>query len=170
MNIIHKKVRATAAALIMVAYHPNTTASTIDPSELSDETGVRATTTIKQAIQPPTVAWHAVPGVDTDVMDGAHIGAIRIEKNGGGRICVRTDADGKFGDKYVMTNAAGDQATMTLEEVAVIPRKLDPTTSYDTAGCTTSTNTNILLALKKSGDGMKAGEYLMNLYFAIWDN
>ncbi|EEU3908431.1 hypothetical protein HBD59_000015 [Salmonella enterica] len=168
MNIILKKLVTTAAAVTLIAYHTNATATAVDPSDLSEESYMRATTTVKAAVEPPTVEWHAIEGVDTNVTDGAHIGAIRVTKIGGGRVCVRTDDAGKYGNKFVMMNGTGERATMTLDEVAVIPRVLEPTTTYATAGCTESKNTNILMALKKSGDGMHAGEYQMNLYFAIW--
>ncbi|EDQ9400349.1 hypothetical protein G3G68_004867 [Salmonella enterica] len=168
MNIIRKKIVTAAAVCVLILYHTNATATTIDPSELSGESIINATTTVKQAIEPPTVGWNATPNIDTDVMDGAIIGAIRIEKIGGGHICVRTDSNGKYGGTFVMTNETGVKAGMTLEEVATIPRKMDPTIVYDTGACTESTNQNILMALKKYGDGMAAGTYKMNLYFAIW--
>ncbi|EJB9125557.1 hypothetical protein MXG66_001733 [Salmonella enterica] len=168
MNIIRKKIVTAAAACILIMYYSNTTATTIDPSELTGETILTATTTVKQAIEPPTVTWNATPNIDTDVMDRTIIGALRIEKSGGGRICVRTDSNGKHGEKYVMTNETGVKANMSLEEVAAVPRVMDPSIIYDTAACTESSSQNILMALKKSGDGMTAGTYNMNLYFAIW--
>ncbi|EJB8839370.1 hypothetical protein MXG19_001121 [Salmonella enterica] len=168
MNIIRKKIVTAAAAGILIMYHANAGATTIDPSELSGESVLKATTTVKQAIDPPTVAWNATPGIDTGVMDKAIIGAVRIYKTGGGRVCVRTDSNGIYGKHYIMTNESGEQASMTLEEVAALPRVMDATIVYDTAACTESTSQNILMALKKYGDGMAAGTYNMNLYFAIW--
>ncbi|EEP5309659.1 hypothetical protein OFK37_000013 [Salmonella enterica] len=168
MNIILKTCLTSAAMLGLIAYHTNTTAAIIDPEELSKENKIHALATVEMPVPPPTVAWHATPNLKTDIKSGALVGGIRVSQTSSGHICARTDADGVEGGTYVMRKTTGEIAAMTLEEVSLPPRILVPTTTYDTAGCTTGTDKNILLALKKYGNGMEAGSYNLDLYFAVW--
>ncbi|EJK6211966.1 hypothetical protein MX582_004682 [Salmonella enterica] len=168
MNIIQKSIVAGGAAAVAI-WGCYANGATIDPTELSEESALTAAASVKSSTPAPTVAWKATENLDTNIKSGDVVGGMRITQTGRGHICVRTDAQGSLGGKYIMMSEAGEKAPMTVEEV-MTGREFTATTVYDTAACTGANDPEMVVVLKKYGDGMKAGEYLLNLYFAAWTN